>query len=142
VFDRYDIPKSLKCVTRQKHLGDSYSVAYHITDTTNITNVPLRKLLSRSATKDELSAYLASRVLLYAKERHKSFVVAWRNIAEGSHRDASNVSSNQKEADTKLILHALDATKCGATVLQIISLATDVLILLDVSKNSQMKQHS
>ena len=40
-------------------LGNSYPVAYHITDTKQQTsNVPLKKLLSHTATKDELSVFL------------------------------------------------------------------------------------
>ena len=35
LFDRCDIPKSLKLATRHFGLGDSYPVAYHSTDTTN-----------------------------------------------------------------------------------------------------------
>ena len=30
VFDRYDIPESLKSATRHLWLGDSHPVAYHI----------------------------------------------------------------------------------------------------------------
>ena len=36
VFDRYGIPKSLKSATMLLWLGNSYPVAYHSTDTTNI----------------------------------------------------------------------------------------------------------
>ena len=42
---------------RHLRLGDSYSVAYHSTDTTNISNVPLKKLLSHTTTNDELTVY-------------------------------------------------------------------------------------
>ena len=48
VFDRYDILKSLKSATRHLWLGDSYPVAYHSTETTNISNVPLKKLIPHS----------------------------------------------------------------------------------------------
>ena len=41
VFDRYDIPKSLKSATRHLRLYDSYHVANHSTDTTHISYVPL-----------------------------------------------------------------------------------------------------
>ena len=34
LFDRYDIPKSLKSAPRHLRFGDSYPVAYHNTDTT------------------------------------------------------------------------------------------------------------
>ena len=40
----------------------------------------------------------------------------------------SHLPSDQEEADTKLILHALDATNAGATNLQIHSPDTDVLV--------------
>ena len=35
LFDRHDIPKSLKSATRHLWLGDNYPVAYHSTDTTS-----------------------------------------------------------------------------------------------------------
>ena len=40
----------------------------------------------------------------------------------------SHLPSDQEEADTKLILHAIDATNNGATDLQIHSPDTDVLV--------------
>ena len=49
LLDRYDIPKSLKSETRHLRLDGSYPVAYHSTDTTNISNVPLKILLSHIA---------------------------------------------------------------------------------------------
>ena len=41
----------------------------------------------------------------------------------------SHLQSNQEEADTKLLLHALDATASGATKINIYSPDTDVLVL-------------
>ena len=67
LFDRYDIPKSLKSATRHVWLGDSYPVAYHSTDTTNISNVPLKKLLSHTATKDEITVFLSIELLKFSK---------------------------------------------------------------------------
>ena len=40
-----------------------------------------------------------------------------------------HLQSNQEEADTKIILHALDATTDGVTELHIHSQDTDVLVL-------------
>ena len=40
------------------------------------------------------------------------------------------MSSEQEEADTKLLLHAKDAVDCGATNIHIFSPETDVLILV------------
>ena len=79
MFDRYDIPKSLKSATMHLQLGDSYTVAYHSTDTTNISNVSLKKLLSHTATKDELTVFCQKNCWNSQK--------AWQNKAEASHRD-------------------------------------------------------
>ena len=59
VFDRYDILKSHRSAKRHLRLDDSYPVAYHSTDITNISNVPLKKLLSHTATKGEFTVFLS-----------------------------------------------------------------------------------
>ena len=41
----------------------------------------------------------------------------------------SYLKSDQEEADTKIVLHALDATANGATEIRIHSLDTDIFIL-------------
>ena len=43
--------------------------------------------------------------------------------------DASHLASNHEEADTKLLLHAVDATISGATSIEIMSPDTDVFVL-------------
>ena len=112
MFDRYDIPKSLKSVTRHLQLGDSYPEAYHSTDTKSISNVPLKKLLSHTTTKDELTVFLTKELLEFSKE-NKLYTVAWQNKAEASHRDGMLTIS--AEVKKKLILHAVDASQNGAT---------------------------
>ena len=83
VFDKYGIPKSLKSATRHLRLGNSYPVAYHSTDTTNIS---LRKLLSNTAKKDELTVFSSKELLEFSNE-NKLYTVVWQNKAEASHRD-------------------------------------------------------
>ena len=85
LFDSKDIPKSLKSATKHLWLGDSYPVAYHSTDTTNISNVPLKKLLSHTATKDKLSVFL-SKNLRKSSKANKLYTVAWQNKADASNR--------------------------------------------------------
>ena len=41
-------------------------------------------------------------------------VVVWGNECKATHTDLRNLESNQEEADTKIILHAADATSDGA----------------------------
>ena len=43
--------------------------------------------------------------------------------------DASQLASNHEEADTKLLLHAVDATISGATSIEIMSSNNDVFVL-------------
>ena len=56
------------------------------------------------------------------------YIVAWHNKAEGSHRIV-NLSSSQGKADTKLMLHAVEATNNGASSLKIFFPDTGVLVL-------------
>ena len=44
IFDRYDLPLSLKSATRDRRQGGQQPVFYHITDTTNISKVPMKRL--------------------------------------------------------------------------------------------------
>ena len=57
-------------------------------------------------------------------------MVAWGYVCKATHKDVAHLQSNQEEADTKMVLHALDATANGATQLQIHS-----SLLLDVIQN-------
>ena len=59
----------------------------------------------------------------------KQVVVAWGTHCEATHRDMAHLESNHEEADTKLLLHAVDATSSGATTIEIISPDTDVFVL-------------
>ena len=78
-------------------------------------------------TKMELSSYLVRKTIEQGQSRGKR-VIAWSNQCQASRQEMSHLSSDQEEADTKLILHALDATNAGATNLQIHSPDTDVLV--------------
>ena len=67
----------------------------------------------------------------------KQVIVAWGTMCEATHKDMSHLLSNHEEADTKIILHALDATNDGATEISIHSPDTDVLVLA-IRRYSQM----
>ena len=106
--------------------GDSYPVAYHSTYTTNISNVPLKKLLSHSATKGEFTVFLSKELLEFSNE-NKLYTVAWQNKADTSHRDGMLTIS--AEVKKKLILHAVDARQNCAKELTFFSLDTDIFVL-------------
>ena len=141
VFDRYDVPHSLKQATRSRRQGTSTPIAYHITDTTNIAKLSMKRLLSHSQTKMELTGYLGQKTLEYSAKEGCHVIVAWGTQCKATHTDKSYLNSDQEEADTKLILHAADATACGATSIDICSPDTDVFILAihrypDLCKNT------
>ena len=114
VFDRYDEASvSLKSDTRRKRQGTRAVVQYKISESTNISNVSLTKLLSHCTTKDELSAFLSRKVLQWAADTGEStnIVCSWQYNAESHMTDVSHLSSSHEEADTKIVLHAVDAAK-------------------------------
>ena len=55
--------------------------------------------------------------------------MTYRDRCESNFTDSSDLNSNQEEADTKLILHTVDAGVSGATDLDIFADDTDVLVL-------------
>ena len=122
-------PFSLKAATRVRQQGGQAPVYYHITDTTHIAKVPMKRLLSHRKAKMDLTIYLGQKFKEYADRSGRQLVVAWGSERQATHKDKGHLRSNQEEADTKMILHALDATAYGATQLQIHSPDTDVFVL-------------
>lgn len=114
-----------------KRQGNEVNVPIHyrITSSTLITKILMKKLLSHANTKKDLAEYLTKRVLEQAARSGHRLVVAWGCECKGTHKDMSYLKSNHEEADTKIILHALDATINGATEIRIHSPDTDVFIL-------------
>ena len=62
VFDRYDIPLSLKSANQVRRQGDHHPVYYRITDSTHIAKITMKRLLSHERTKMELAEYLSAKV--------------------------------------------------------------------------------
>ena len=77
VFDRYDFPLSLKSGTRVRRQGDQHPVYYHVTDSTHIAKVPMKRLLSHKRTKMELTEYLSAKVIQRSECMGKNVIVAW-----------------------------------------------------------------
>ena len=59
IVDRYDVLSSLKSATQSKRQGTQEPIYYHITDSTHIAKVTLKKLISHTKTKAELTVFLA-----------------------------------------------------------------------------------
>ena len=80
-------------------------------------------------TKKKLTEYLAIKTLEKGREEGLRVTVAWNSKCKGTHRDMQYFDSNQEEANTKLLLHAVDATVSGATRIDIVFPDTDVFVL-------------
>ena len=129
VFDRYDLPTSLKEATRERRQGTRPVTAYHVEDNTPLGKVSAKQFLSSTTTKDELTVYLAQKALHHYAGSSKIFYVTAREEVFSNSMDAQHLRSSQEEADTRMILHSLDAVQRGATELYIQSPDTDVFIL-------------
>lgn len=114
VFDSY-LKESIKNVTRKKRLHGEIGSEYKICDNTDIQNVNMKKLLSHIRTKDALTDCLAQKLLQSGRQNSKNYVVAWRAEAAATHCAVDFLISTQEEADTKIILHAINAAERGAT---------------------------
>lgn len=141
IFDRYDVQSSLKTATRLQRQGKEDSIYYRITDSTQISKVPMRRLLSHQKTKMELTEYLGAKALEYASRNCRRFVVSWGCKCKATTQDVNHLQSNHEEADTKLILHAIDAAANGATQINIHSPDTDVFVL-SIRRHPQLSKET
>ena len=100
IFDRYDVLFLLKSATQSKPQGTPEPIYYHIMDSTHIAKVTLKKLLSHTKTKAELTAFLAQKVMERGEATGKQVIVAWATECKATHKDVSHLQSDHEEADT------------------------------------------
>ena len=93
IFDRYDLPFSLKAATRVRRQGIQAPVYYHITDATHIAKVPMKRVLSHTKTKMELTIYLGQKKKEYADRCGKQLEVA--SVCKATHKDVGHLQRNQ-----------------------------------------------
>jgi len=129
VFDHYDLRTSLKEFTHERRQGGKPVITYHVADNTPVGKVSAKQFLSSTTTKDELTVYLAKKVLHHFQGKSTVFIVTARQDVLLNNIDVQHLYSSQKEADTRIILHSLDAARRGATELYIQSPDTDVFVL-------------
>nr|CAD7430428.1 unnamed protein product [Timema monikensis] len=83
-------------------------------DSINMSNT-LNKARTATKNEDRTYQYLSNEILQKALTIGKNVLVAWGCEFRATHRDVGNLEINQEEADTKLLLHAAEATHKGAT---------------------------
>ena len=90
----------------------------------------MKDLLSCSQNKETLSTFLAAQLIECKKDSQTTYVVTSKGDCMASNSlPIQHLRSEQEEADTRMLLHALDATRRGATSITIQSPDTDVLVL-------------
>ena len=77
----------------------------------------------------ELTQNLSAKVIQRSECMGKNVIAVWGCYCQGTHFDVTHLRSNQEEADTKIILHAVDAASRGATEITVHSLDNDVFVL-------------
>ena len=75
----------------------------------------MKRSLSHERTKMELTEYLSAKMIQRSECMGKNVIVAWGCNCQGTHLDVVQLRSSQEEADTKIILQAVDAASRGAT---------------------------
>ena len=74
-----------------------------------LMQVPMKRLLAHVSTKDELTQYLASKTLEKGRQNGLHVVVAWSSKCRATRKDMAYLDSDQEEAHTKILLHAVYA---------------------------------
>ena len=130
VFDRY-VNSSLKEQMRTKRTNGK-STYYHVKDTTLIQNISLKDFLSDIRTKEELTTYLAEKVLQYSKSPNTNLqkIMVTSGTATRGNVDVPEtlITHSQEEADTLIILHALNVVQDAKLIVS--SPDTDIFLLL------------
>ena len=74
----------------------------------------------------ELTENLSAKFIQRSEHRATSVVLAWGNNCQATHRYVTYLRSSQEEADTKMMLHAVDNASTGTTQVNSYSPDTDV----------------
>ena len=120
VFDTY-MSDSLKATERARRQKGTEPVRYRILGN-YITKVPtLKKLLSHTENKDELTVLFSEALIVAGKQASKNVTVSFRCDALSTFMSddvTDGLRSTHEETDIKLILHAVHAADRGAKRIQ------------------------
>ena len=134
-FDRY-IEDSLKKTTRSKRQGKvgAPSTQYEIKGDTNLEKTSMKKLLSHEKTKQKLTSFLGRYIAKRLEAMNKQFAVSFSTstITNIPSLDIELLDGHEhEEADTLIVLHAIDVAACNPFRKLIVSSPdTDVFLLL------------
>ena len=135
-FDRY-VKGSIKSGTRAKRAGAKSKLIRRIIDD---PSVPLpanwKSFIDMPENKANLTDFLSSSLIEKGKRLEHGEVITAGGFSDElkaestKGRDVHKLQSNHEEADTRIILHALEAKECGYQRTIVICKDTDVIVLL------------
>ena len=138
VFDRYDKEDSIKAMERNRRGGGEILSSHIISGTRTVPNY--KQFLKSSGNKASIAAFIS----IYVEEKAKSRLSSGKSIIlSGGYKDGqmakhitqndivelNHLFSTQEEADTHVILHAVDFCDAASRII-IRADDTDILVLL------------
>jgi len=138
VFDRYDVPLSIKQLERERRTGGESTPRYVIDGQRTVPNY--RKFLKNTTNKSALADFLCSYLTVAAQlqlEENQSVTLAGgfndgllvKVVDHRGIRELPELFSTHEEADTRLLLHAIHLARAHSRVIVRCD-DTDVLVLL------------
>ena len=117
VFDRYDNPLSIKGLERKRRGATDGRPTHAITGNTNVPNY--RKYLQSSGNKTALCMFVSNYIITAGPQRlhsDDSIILAGgfdkgeevKSICNAGVSSLTSLYSDQEEADTRMVLHAID----------------------------------
>ena len=131
MFDRY-IEDSLQAQTRSKRTGN-LPVHYRVLEETQIGHLDTKQFLSSIKTKNELTVYLGQKLASVMTSKPVDYVAVYKQTCLTNLQDLNLLlmNHNQEEADTSIVLYAIDVTQRNPSTDVVISCSdTDVLLIL------------
>lgn len=138
VFDRYDMPLSIKQMERERRTGGETAPSYVINGQRTVPNY--RKFLKNATNKSELTDFLCIYLSEHVQSqlRENESVTLAGGFTDGllvilvdqrGVREVPELFSTHEEADTRLLLHAIHLARSHSRVIVRCD-DTDVLVLL------------
>lgn len=134
LFDRYN-ETSIKDGTRENRSGNAQGIRRRIDSRSVKLPQNWSRFISLPANKSELAAFLSNELMCCNVIPSASELVLGGGFSDvkmvwsSRPRSVSHLSSDTEEADTRLLLHARDASTCGYKRVVISCRDTDVLVL-------------
>ena len=129
IFDRCDVPNSMKEWTQQLQQWEGKLIACNISDEAVIKKVQLKQLLNSNENKDKHSKYLESHILETNCQSEQKYVTMIKDECKLKKLNLDHLKTKQEKADTQMCFHVLDGAQRDASSICIQSPDTDVLVL-------------